>query len=101
MPEKRRRAQIENNALEFALCVFNRVHSWLSCLFQQPARGLTLCFEFRCLELKAALYWWLFALGSGAGVGMRGSMSARVAAFQANHASIMELCITSAFWTRS
>ena len=52
-------------------------------------------------NLKVALYSWLFALGSGAGVGMRGSISARVAALYANHASIMELCITSAFCTRS
>ena len=30
--------------------------------------------------IKVALYSWPFALGSGAGVGMRGSISARVAA---------------------
>ena len=33
-----------------------------------------------CFELKVVHYSWLFALGSGAGVGMRGSISARVAA---------------------
>jgi hypothetical protein len=32
------------------------------------------------IQIKVALYSWLFALGSGAGVGMRGSISARVAA---------------------
>ncbi len=51
--------------------------------------------------IGSPLYSWPFALGSGAGVGIRGSISARVAALYANHASIMELCITSAFCTRS
>jgi hypothetical protein len=41
----------------------------------ETSRGLTLRFEF-----KVALYSWLFALGSGAGVGIRGSISSRVAA---------------------
>jgi len=37
-PDKRRRARIENTALEFALCVFIRVNSRRTCLFQRPAK---------------------------------------------------------------
>jgi hypothetical protein len=50
---------------------------------------------------KVVRYSWLLPLGSAAGVGMRGSISARVAELYTNHASIMELCITSSLYTRS
>ena len=57
-----------------------------------PPKGLTLCLELKLRSTRGSSHW-----GQGPESGCGRDISARVAALYTNHASTIELCITSSF----